>query len=202
LNTLAFGLGGLTERIAQLQDNQTTPALNKAGVRIYIDDVQQAWTEKANAYGSCSQNMEYGNGGHGLLVYEGAAGDTINVKLKVYNNTGGLLSFAGRMKAAACVWWLTPNAEPVTLTRLPFLSTLYVTMEPLWANPTKTLNLGKGRIGAFSGCDYYANTSGVDIVDWNYTFETVGPEGLQLFTTVAASTNHGACVGMIGADIR
>jgi hypothetical protein len=41
-----------------------------------------------------------------------------------------------------------------------------------------------------------------DIVDWNYTFETVGPEGVQIFTTVAALANHGACIGMTGTDIR
>jgi hypothetical protein len=202
MTACCFGLGGLTERIAQMQDDGSTPTLNKAGFRIYVDDSQQAWTEKNNDYGTNTSNMEYGKGGFGRLVHEAEAGDTINIKVKVYNNTGGSLTLACRLKVAACVWWLSPTCEPVTMTRLPFQSTLYVTMEPLWANPTKTLNVGKARIGEFSGCDYYSNTSGADIVDWNYTFETVDPEGVQIFTTVAALANHGACIGMIGADIR
>jgi hypothetical protein len=202
ITACCFGLGGLTERIAQMQDGMAKPTLGKSGFRIYIDDVQQAWTERNNDYGTSTANMEYGKGGYGLLIHEGEVGDTVNIKVKCENNTGGTLTHAVRLKVAACVWWLTPNCEPVSLTRLPFQSTLYLTMEPLWANPTKTLQVGKARIGGFSGCDYYSTTSGADIVNWNYTFETVDPEGIQIFATVAALTNHGACISMVGADIR
>jgi hypothetical protein len=196
------GLGTMTPRIAQLQDTEAFPTAGKSGFRIYVDDVQQPWTERHNDYGTSTANMDYGKGGYGLLVHTGEVGDTVNVKVKVYNNTGGTMDHAVKLRVVACVWWLAPASEPVTLSRLPFQSTLYLTLEPLWANPTKTLQVGKTRIGEFLDCDYYSSTSGADIVDWNYTFETVDPEGVQIFTTVAALTHHGACISMIGADMR
>lgn len=190
------------QRANDLQNNEVNPASGRSGWRVYVDDVQQDWSEVAEDFADGdTSNPTYGEGSFGRLAIVKDVGTTFNLKVKAMNNRGSTLTHKAYVRAVMCVWFLQPDMEPVTINNLPLQSTLYLSMEPVWANPNKTLALGKTRIEDF-GVDNYSTDSGAGIVDWNYTFELVDPFGCQLFVGVAAVTDWGACVSMWGADIR
>jgi hypothetical protein len=99
----------------------------------------------------------------------------------------------------ACPWILPYNTtiQPLTL-NFPQGSTLYIVMEPLWQDPTKTLKLGKTRAVSFGdSTDYYSTASGTGIVSWNYTFESVNVASCSLFVG-----GYGGCISIIAVDVR
>ncbi|MEM3581526.1 MAG: hypothetical protein QXQ64_09785, partial [Candidatus Bathyarchaeia archaeon] len=97
-----------------------------------------------------------------------------------------------------CPWILgTSEHQPIQLD-FPQGSTLYLVLEPLWGNPTKTVKLGKKRAFSFGDAtDYYSTASGTDILAWNYTFETV-----EVGQAVLLIGGYGGCISIIGVDVR
>jgi hypothetical protein len=95
--------------------------------------------------------------------------------------------------------WILPTSlsEPVTLD-FPQGSTLYITTEPLVADPTKDVKIGKARAISFGDTtDYYSTTSGTGILNCNYTFETV-----EVANCVLLVDGYGGCISIIGVDVR
>lgn len=190
------------QRANDLQNNEVAPAVGRSGWRIYVDDVQQTWSEVAEDFADGdTNNPTYGEGSFGRLAVIQDCGDTFNLKIKAMNNRGSTYIHKANVRVVMCVWWIQPGSEPFTLEESMLQSTLYVTMEPVWANPTKTLNLGKTRIEDYSA-NYYSTASGTGVLAWSYTFELVDPGGCQLFVSVSAVTDWGACISMWGVDIR
>jgi hypothetical protein len=77
-------------------------------------------------------------------------------------------------------------------------STLYLMLEPLNLNPTKTVGVGKKRAVSFGDAtDYYSVGSGTGLLSFDYTFEVVSLSDVNLYLS-----GLGACVGYIGVDTR
>ncbi|MEM3646566.1 MAG: hypothetical protein QW334_00275 [Thermofilum sp.] len=115
----------------------------------------------------------------------------LNSNHTVYVSTGSF--------AAVYSPWFThaSDGETVSLS-FPQGSTLYVVTEPLFANPTKSIKIGKKRIASFGDAvDYFYTASGVDRLTAAYTFEVVEVEKSQLFLS-----GLGGCVSIIGVDVR
>ncbi|MCJ7768055.1 hypothetical protein MUP79_06665, partial [Candidatus Bathyarchaeota archaeon] len=97
-------------------------------------------------------------------------------------------------------WLLPPVAMqdfPVTLGISQF-STLYVTYEPLFLNPTKNSYIGKVRGISFgAACDFYSTATGTGILPHTYTFES-----LQVSQAVVVADGWGGCISIVAADIR
>lgn len=95
--------------------------------------------------------------------------------------------------------WILPTSlsEPVTLD-FPQGSTLYITTEPLIADPTKNVKIGKARAISFGDTtDYYSTLAGTGILNYNYTFETV-----EIANCVLLVDGYGGCISIIGVDVR
>ncbi|MEM2163902.1 MAG: hypothetical protein QXR62_05720 [Candidatus Bathyarchaeia archaeon] len=96
-----------------------------------------------------------------------------------------------------CPWLLSSSFHaPVSLS-FPQGSTLYLILEPLTSNPTKTVRIGKERTITFGDIDYYYIASGADILVANYTFEAITVES----STVLVS-GLGGCISTIAVDVR
>jgi hypothetical protein len=97
----------------------------------------------------------------------------------------------------------TPWILPVAVTELvnidvPQGSTVYCTSEPLFLNPTKTIEIGKVRAISFGATtDYYYVSSGIDILSSSYTIEIVKVDSCFL-----NGLGYGGCISAIGVDIR
>jgi len=91
----------------------------------------------------------------------------------------------------------TASFEPLSLD-VPQGSTIYITEEPLFTNPTKTVKIGKVRVVSFGdSTNYYYTNSGVDILASNYTFETV-----EIDECILTVSGYGGCISIIGVDVR
>jgi hypothetical protein len=161
-------------------------------VNISVDGVQQNWTERKQDNITGSHNPVYGAAlGWLRIVLSAGADHTISI-------TKGNVDTVVNISLCFSPWILSADTafEPVSLD-FPQGSTLYVTLEPLSANPTKNINLGKKRAVSFgSATDYYSTASGTDILSWNYAFEIVE---VNVLLTV---DGWGGCVSYIGVDVR
>jgi hypothetical protein len=96
----------------------------------------------------------------------------------------------------ACPWiFSSAEYEPFSL-NFPPGSTLYVVLEPLSSDPTKTIKLGYPRAWSLN-CDYYSTSSGTGILAWNYTFENVPPS-----ECILKVSGGGGCISIIAVDVR
>jgi hypothetical protein len=99
----------------------------------------------------------------------------------------------------ACPWILpdVTTYEPIALT-IPQGSTIYLMLEPMHLNPTKTLKLGKARAITWGDAtDFYSTASGTGILTHNYTFQEVKNGAVLL-----VMSGLGGCISSIGVDIR
>jgi hypothetical protein len=166
--------------------------------RVYIDNVQQTMDAEVEDYNAVAANASFGEGCYGMLAVPVTAASTIALKLTLEDEvgTGGYSYYYVRYILCP---WIIPNEsyEPVSL-NFPVGSTLYLSTEPLDANPTKTHKIGKARIVSFGDTtDYYDTDSGVGILPLSYTFETIEPTSIQLFIA-----GFGGCISLVGVDLR
>jgi hypothetical protein len=95
-------------------------------------------------------------------------------------------------------WLLGADDLSPVLLEFPTGSTLYVTAEPLIADATKSIKIGRKRaVSLGGGTDYYATQSGTGIVSLAYTFDYL-PTGEPLL----AVSGLNCCVSLIGVDVR
>jgi hypothetical protein len=171
----------------------------KLNWKLYINDVQTAWSERKGDFDSgLTDNQSYSEGAYGLYRGLRTAGETLNVKVKAYNAVGSDVSVRAVLNHFACPWIITSvEYEPLSLD-FPQGSTLYLTLEPLSLNPTKTLKLGKKRAWSFGdSTDYYSAASGTDILSWSYTFEILKASDCLLLIG-----GDGGCISAIAVDVR
>jgi len=155
-------------------------------VSLYVDGAQVSWVERnqdtggnkgASAYAMCSLPV---GSSHSFTISKRYAGTTVHVSIY------------------ACPWLLSDvNSEPVAAS-FPQGSTLYIMLEPLNLNPTKTAMVGKKRAVSFGdGTDYYSTSSGAGLLNFNYTFDAISVSDVSLYLA-----GLGGCVGYIGVDVR
>ena len=168
--------------------------------RIQVNGMDMSWKDRRNDYNASysTMNPSYAEGAYGFLATTIPAGGTMNIKINVYNGLASSQSVFASLYVVLCPWFLADtDYEPVNLS-FPQGSTLYVVMEPLTSNPTKTLKLGKPRFVSFgSATDYYSTVSGTDIVSWSYTFESV-----EVSACLLLFAGFGGCISIIAVDVR
>ncbi|RJX15267.1 hypothetical protein CW703_06915 [Candidatus Bathyarchaeota archaeon] len=161
--------------------------------RLYLDDEEVGWDVR-------NQNNErWPVGLFGKKFLRLDSGKTFNVKVKVNNLSGYNRNVKASIHIVVCPWFFVTDEdhEPLKLD-FPQGSTLYVTLEPLLENPTKTVKIGRKRFKDFGdSANYYYMVSGTDILNAYYTFEMVEPEKAQLFIK-----GKNSCISIIGVDIR
>jgi len=154
------------------------------GVSLAVDGVQVSWSVRDQDAGSIGNACAtyYGSlsvvASHTFTISKDNGGTTVHIT--VYVNP-----------------WLLGNAthEPVTLC-FAERSTLYVTMEPLDADPTKTGKLGKTRAVTFGAAtDFYDTQSGTGIKVFSHTFTDLKPS-----ETMFLVDGLGGCISNIGVD--
>jgi hypothetical protein len=156
------------------------------GVQLSADGVQVDWTTRiqdtdsdetayANYYGSLSVGVS-----HAFVITTDNANTVVHISI------------------VACPWLLaTADNEPMTLD-FGQLSTLYLVLEPLDADPAKNSKIGKVRAVSYGDAtDYYSTATGTGILSHSYTFELVD------VTSVTAVVNGlGGCISLVGLDER
>ena len=161
--------------------------------RLYLDDEEVGWDVKNQNDG----RWQVGLFGKKFLRLD--PNKTFNVKVKVNNLSGYNRNVRASIHIVVCPWFFVTDEdhEPLKLD-FPQGSTLYVTLEPLLENPTKTVKIGRKRFKDFGdSCNYYYTASGTDILNAYYTFEMVEPEKVQLFVK-----GKNSCISIIGVDVR
>lgn len=190
---LVYGDGSRTSRMKNPGEAEDA-ALNW---KLFINDVQTKWTERKGDFDSGdTTNASYAESAYGFYEALRTAGETINFKVKVYNNTGGAKNVRATLCIFACPWIIGPSEYQPFQLSFPPGSTLYVVLEPLSADPTKNLKIGYVRAWNLN-YNYYYTASGTGIVEANYTFEKVDPS-----ESVIRIDGNGGCISIIGVDVR
>jgi len=167
--------------------------------RIYINNVQKNWTEKADDYGEYYGEDCQDSGAYGRCVVPLDPNTQYELKITAYNYCGSQGTGRAVAEGLICPWFLADvDYEPVSLD-FPQGSTLYVTVEPLHDNTaTKYVRVGKQRFKSFGdSTDYYSSLSGTGILNFSYTFETV-----EIVNSILNVKGLGGCVSIIGVDVR
>lgn len=156
------------------------------GVSIDFDGYQVSWTSRTQdtgsnetAYAYCHRLKSVGSA-HTITITKDNAATVVHISV------------------FACPWLLvTADNEPMTL-NFSQGSTLYIVLEPLAADPTKTSEIGKVRAVTYGDTtDFYSTASGVGILQHSYTFEIVDVTSVSVFLSGLFG-----CVSMIGLDER
>ncbi|MCP8308674.1 MAG: hypothetical protein H3Z54_08280 [archaeon] len=188
----------LDQRVNKVKNPGESNDSNFFNWRIFLDDVEKGWIDRNDDCGAVTVNPTYAEGAYGSFRAVLDAGSSINLKIKCYNGFGAAYDGIALVKAILCPW-IIPSIEyePLTLD-FPQGSTFYITTEPLKADPTKNVKIGKKRFMSFGdSTDYYSTASGTGILNHNYTFEIV-----EVANSVLLVSGYGGCISIIGCDIR
>ncbi|MCW4002424.1 MAG: hypothetical protein NWE95_00720 [Candidatus Bathyarchaeota archaeon] len=156
------------------------------GVSLAVDGAQVNWTERYQDTGT-------NNGASAMYACSLSVGTSHSFAISKDNG-----STAVHISIYASPWLLfgTVN-QPVTL-GFPQGSTLYLMLEPLNLNPTKTVGVGKKRAVSFGDAtDYYSTGSGTGLLSFSCTLDVVSVSDVNLYLA-----GLGGCVGYIGVDTR
>jgi hypothetical protein len=184
-------------RVNVLKNPNEADTSNLLNWKLLINDTQISWAGRVNDYTGYG-TANYGVGAHGEYSAIVNAGDAINIKINAANTSASALNARAVIFVFACPW-IIPSVEyePLIL-NFPQGSTLYLVLEPLWQDPTKTVKLGKVRAWSFGDTtNYYSTTSGTGIVSWNYTFESV-----EVSSCLLLVSGYGGCISIIAVDVR
>jgi hypothetical protein len=171
---------------------------DKINFRVYINDVQQVMTARAEDYNANADNPDYGAGCFGMLSIPVDADSVKALKVTVEDEAADGTVCSYYVQWVLCPWIIPAQEyEPITFS-FSDGSTVYITTEPLDANPTKTVKIGKARVVSFGDAtDNYYSTSGEGIHADHYTFEFITVAGCLMFIS-----GFGGCISVVGADMR
>ncbi len=156
------------------------------GVQVLLDGVQQSWTERQQG---TVNDMAAG----GKLYVVASAGASHSITITEDN-----AATAENVSVSVCPWILTNALSEVVSLDITQGSTLYLTEEPLDADPTKYVYVGKVRAVTFGvATDYYTSASATGISAFSYTFESVDVS--QCLLTVYGL---GGCIAVVAVDLR
>ncbi len=167
--------------------------------KLYFDNVQKSWNVRNSDFSSTVTGyLDYGEGSYGLYIVPVDASNTYTLRIDVRNTMTTSYQVRAFVVMVFCPWIIPSTSyQPIKLD-FPQGSTIYVTLEPLDLNPTKTVKIGKARFISFGDAtDYYYTTSGTDILTASYTFETV-----EVSNCIMLVSGYGGCISIIGVDVR
>jgi hypothetical protein len=165
--------------------------------KIYLDGVGLPWMERQTDYIAIYTNPSYSEGCFGRTFFAMDTNRTYTLEVKATNRFTTTQTARVVLNIVMCPWILIDSHQPLTLD-FPQGSTLYLVMEPLTADVTKTVKLGWPRFISFGdSTDYYSTASGTGILPWNYTFESVEVKNVGLFVG-----GYGGCISVIAVDVR
>jgi hypothetical protein len=154
------------------------------GVSVVVDGYQVSWTGRIHdtgsnetAYAYCYRTKSVGSA-HTIAITKDNANTVVHISV------------------FACPWLLAGiDNEPMTLDFREG-STLYLVLEPLNADNTKTSEIGKVRAVSYGDTtDFYSTASGTGILSHSYTFELVKVSSVSVVVS-----GLGGCVSMVGLD--
>ncbi len=160
------------------------------GVSLLVNGNQVNWSERihdnlASPYGAGSAWYRFATRGagtdHGFTVNKRNVNTVVNISIIL------------------CPWILGDDSGNRILDLdFPQGSTLYISLEPLTADVTKYIKIGKPRWLSFGeATDYFSTASGTGILNHYYTFEQVRPSDCQCLLY-----GSGGCVARIALDVR
>jgi hypothetical protein len=169
---------------------------SRMNFRLYLDGTEIGWKERINDDFDLSYNIAYSEGCHGRAYFALTPGSH-TLEVKATNNLSSAYNARTVLNLVLSPWFLIDSHEPLALS-FPQGSTLYVVMEPLWVDPTKTLKLGWKRfVSLGDSTDFYSTASGTGIVSWSYTFESVNVASCALLVG-----GFGGCISIVAVDVR
>jgi hypothetical protein len=164
--------------------------------KILLNDTQVSWTDRRDDYQT--NNPTYCEGAYGLYSFQANPAASLNIKINCYNNSGASQTVKACIIIIVSPWILGYSEGEVFNLNFPQGSTLYVVMEPLWNDVTKTVKIGKKRARTFGdSTDYYYTASGTGILNGSHTFESVNVANCVLLVS-----GYGGCISIIAVDVR
>ncbi|MEM3628322.1 MAG: hypothetical protein QXK98_06260 [Candidatus Bathyarchaeia archaeon] len=159
---------------------------------------QANWIEKHSHGSGYGSNM--GLAGDITIPLSETSTTTFYLKVSIYNSGSTNKYYAVRIHVYCSVWLAFSSfgqaASTVELS-LPFLSTIYITLEPLFNESSgKAVALAKPKAANFNA-DKYAEATGSGIIRLEYTFDKFEP-----WSDMLVWYGWGSAVSFIGADIR
>ena len=156
------------------------------GVQVLLDGVQQTWGER-------NQGTTNGMAAGGKCYVAASAGVSHSITITLDNAATEV-----NINVAVCPWILPHALSEIFALEVSQGSTLYLTQEPLDADPLKQVYVGKGRAISFGvATDYYSSVSAQGISAFSYTFESVAILQCPLWVY-----GLGGCISIIGMDAR
>jgi hypothetical protein len=157
-------------------------------IRVKVNGEQRKWSVR---------NQDSGDGG-----VCGSASAILTVQLSLGEQHTIVIEHYGQVFVTVSVafspWLLGADDLSPVLLEFPTGSTIYVVAEPLFADVTKSIKIGRKRgVSLGGGTDYYVTQSGTGIVSLAYTFDYL-PTGEPLL----AASGLNACISLIGVDVR
>ena len=157
-------------------------------IRIKVDNEQKKWSVRNQ---DCD-NMSTCGSASALLAVQLSLDEQHTIVIEHYGLVFVIVS------VVFSPWLLGADDLSPVLLEFPTGSTLYVTAEPLIADATKSIKIGRKRAVSLGGTtDYYATQSGTGIITLAYTFDYL-PTGEPLL----AVSGLNACISLIGVDVR
>jgi hypothetical protein len=161
-------------------------------VGISLDGVRQDWDERNqdNLFTSIAGAAE------GKLYCSVSIGTSHSITI-----TKGNVNTVVDISIVCCPWLLAGALAdahiPITLSGISTGSTVYLLIEPLTAQLSKTVVFGKKRAITQGASDYYGTTTGTGSFTASYTFEIQDPN-VQYIMMYGLT----GCVAVIGVDSR
>jgi hypothetical protein len=170
---------GASTSLENIGDNLTN------GVSIYADGVQVNWSE------NIQETMQ--GGASGKMAVSLPVGSSHTITISKRNASTAVI-----VTAIACPWVLPAVVHIPVNIYFSQGSTLYCTLEPLYANPTKFAGVGAIHGITFGTADdYYSSSSGVDIVNFSFVMDIA-----DILNNNLIAYGLGGCIGIIGVDAR
>jgi hypothetical protein len=191
-------LTNTSERSNSPKNTSESDDTSKLNWKLFWGASQTSWTDRANDWGTTTDNGSYGVGAYARYSVAFDPATQYNLIIKVSNTIASSRTVRAYVKVIICPW-IIANSEynPVDMD-FPQGSTMYVVLEPLNLNPTKNLKLGRVRGVSFGdSTDYYSTISGTGIQSWSYTFETV-----EVSNCLLNISGEGGCISILAVDIR
>ncbi|MEM2424319.1 MAG: hypothetical protein QXM00_07590 [Candidatus Bathyarchaeia archaeon] len=159
-------------------------------VCIKVNGVQRKWSVRNQ---DCSADMGARGSASAILTAQLSLGEQHTIELEKSDENIVLT-----VSIVFSPWLLGLDDLSPVLLEFPTGSTLYVVAEPLLVDATKSIKIGRKRAVSLGGStDYYVTQSGTGIITLAYTFDYL-PTGEPLL----AATGLGACISLIGVDVR